>query len=248
MHRLLILFMIALMAVAILSSTAYAGQFRVIPIRLFFDKNTKSGAIKVINEGTTPIKFQMEPTKWTQNAEGNDIYEETKELTFFPRIMILEAGKTRIIRTGVMFPVISDERTFRLYIRELPEKSQSDGVQVSIAVRFGVPIFVKPVDVRESGEITSMDIKDGKLLLHISNKGNVHFLINKIKIQGLGTGSAETFKKEVGGWYILAGSSRMHEIELPEGACENSITIGASVDTDRMDMNKVLDVAKTMCK
>jgi len=232
---------------SLIPACAYAGQFRVSPIKLFFDKSTKSGAVSVINEGSTPLKFQVELAQWTQDEEGNDVYTESSDLQFFPKILTVEGGETRIIRTGVKFPAVKEEQTYRLFIRELPEKPQTDGVTIAIAVRFGVPIFIKPLAVSEGTSIESVSMEEGKLAILLKNPGNVHFKIDTIKVKGTDAAGKEQFSKSIEGWYLLTSASRLYTVEIPKEVCASLAAIQIEVDTDHADANKKFPVDSGMC-
>lgn len=87
----------------IIPSIAFSGEFRVTPIRLDFDRGTKSGVITIVNEGSDKLNVQMKAFEWTQNADGKDQYTETNDIIFFPRIMALEKNTEKILRAGIGF-------------------------------------------------------------------------------------------------------------------------------------------------
>src|SRR4030042_4413119 len=139
----------------------YSGEFRVSPIRLDLDRGAKSGVITIINEGEEKLHVQMKAFEWAQDAEGKDQYVETNDIIFFPRIMTLEKKEERILRAGIRIPATTKEKTYRLFIEEIPEPKKGEGVNVSIAIRFGVPIFVKPLKEEVKGEIEKDELSRG---------------------------------------------------------------------------------------
>ncbi len=131
---------------------ALAGEWRVSPIRLELDRKVKSGVLSVINEGGEKLLVQIRAFEWTQDEEGKDQYAETADLVFFPKIMTLEKGEERMIRTGIRVPAAGREKTYRLFIEEIPEpRKGGEGTNVTVAIRFGVPIFVKPIKDENKG-------------------------------------------------------------------------------------------------
>ena len=165
-------------------SVAFAGEFRVTPIRLDFDRGTKSGVITIVNEGGDKLNVQMKAFEWAQNADGKDRYTETNDIIFFPRIMALEKKEEKILRAGIKIPATAREKTYRFFIEEIPEPKKGEGVNVSIAIRFGVPIFVKPLKEEVKGEIEKVELSKGVLNALVRNRGNAHFVINSIDIKG----------------------------------------------------------------
>src|SRR3989304_460901 len=89
-----------LLGFLLLPGVARAGEWRVTPIRLVFDRGEKSGVVTVSNEGDEKIELQMSASEWTQDAEGKDRYAETNDLVFFPKIMTIESKQERILRGG----------------------------------------------------------------------------------------------------------------------------------------------------
>lgn len=204
----------------IIPSTAFAGEWRVTPIRLEFDARAKSGVITLINEGDEKLNFQIKAAEWTQDAEGKDQYQETNELIFFPRIMALDKKEERVIRTGIRIPATTREKTYRLFIEEIPAPQKVEGTIVAINLRFGVPIFVKPLKVDPKGGIERIELSKGVLNASLKNMGNVHFVINSIDVRGKSSKGEEVFSKELSGWYLLSGVTRHYTMPIPEAVCK----------------------------
>lgn len=226
---------------------ALSGEFRVTPIRLDFDRGTKSGVVTIINEGSDKLNLQMKAFEWTQNVEGKDQYTETNDLIFFPRMMTLEKGDEKILRVGIRIPATTKEKTYRLFIEEIPEPRKAEGVNVAIAIRFGVPIFVKPLKEELKGEIEKIELSKGVLNIVIKNKGNTHFIIQSIDIKGKNARGEESFSRELSGWYLLSGVSRVSTLSIAKESCIDLTKIDLEVKTDRFTLNGKLDVDQAMC-
>lgn len=226
---------------------AFSGDFRVTPIRLEFDRATKSGVITIVNEGSDKLNVQMKAFEWTQNAEGKDQYTETNDIIFFPRIMSLEKNEEKILRAGIRIPAATKEKTYRLFIEEIPEPKKAEGVNVAIAIRFGVPIFVKPLKEEAKGEIERIDLSKGVLNVDVKNRGNIHFVIQSIEIKGINIKRESSFSKELSGWYLLSGSSRRHSLSIPQESCKDLAGLDIEVKADRFVLSGKLDVDQAMC-
>ena len=231
----------------LIPSVAFSGQFRVTPIRLDFDRGTKSGVITIVNEGGDRLNVQMRAFEWTQNADGKDQYTETNDIIFFPRIMTLENSEEKILRAGIKIPATTKEKTYRLFIEEIPEPKKAEGVSVAIAIRFGVPIFVKPLKEEVKGGIEKVDLSRGALNVLVKNIGNAHFIINSVDIKGKNVKGEEIFSKELSGWYLLSGVSRLYTITIPQEVCKALSKLEIEVKTDRFKLNGKLDVDQAMC-
>lgn len=231
-----------LLVLAVMSPVG-AGQFGVSPIRIDLDRGARSGAITVTNdEQADPLRVQLRLFEWTQGAGGKDEYREAEDLVYFPRLMVLEKGEQKLVRVGLRTPSLEREKTYRLFIEELPAPPSPGGARVAIAVRFGVPIFLKPPKEEINGEIEKLDLAKGILRVGVRNSGNVHFTIKSIT-----AASGEAFSKEASGWYLLAGAAREHAIELPASDCTKLKQINVTVKTDKLELKGMLDVNASMC-
>ncbi len=225
----------------------HSGEFRVTPIRLDFEKGTKSGVITVINEGEEKLSLQMKAFEWSQDAEGKDQYTETNDIIFFPRLMTLEKKEEKILRAGIRVPASLKEKTYRLFIEEIPAPKKTEGVNIAIAIRFGVPIFAKPLKEEVKGEITKIELTKGALNILVKNSGNVHFIINSVDIKGKGQKGEVIFSKELSGWYLLSGASRSYATSISQEVCSKLTKLDIEVKTNRFHLDGKLDVDQTMC-
>jgi fimbrial chaperone protein len=233
----------------LIPSFAFSGEFRVTPIRLDFDRGTKSGVITITNEGGDKLNVQMRAFEWLQDAGGKDQYTETNDIIFFPRIMSLDKKEEKILRAGIKIPATTKEKTYRLFIEEIPEPKKADGVgvNVAIAIRFGVPIFVKPLKEEVKGEIEKVELSKGVLNVLIKNKGNTHLIIHSVNIKGKNAKGEEILSKELSGWYLLNGVSRVYTLSMLKESCKDLARLDIEVKTDRFKLNGKLDVDEAMC-
>jgi fimbrial chaperone protein len=231
----------------LLSSHSFAGEWKVTPIRIDLDKSAKSGVVTIANEGTENLNVQMKAMEWTQDAQGKDVYTETEDIIFFPKIMTIEKKEERILRAGIKIPAVAKEKTYRLFVEEIPEPKKSEGVNVAIAIRFGVPIFVKPLNAEPKGEIQKIELAKGVISVTVKNTGNIHFMINTINIQGKNRKGEEVFTKDVNGWYLLSEASRGYSTEVPQEICKDVSKIDVQVVTDKLNLSGKADVDTAMC-
>ena len=231
----------------LLPVAAWAGDWRVSPIRLDLGRDAKSGAVTVANDADELLQLQMKAFEWTQDAEGKDRYEETGEILFFPRLMILEPKEEKILRAGIRVPAAAKEKTFRLFIEEIPGPRKAEGVNVAVAIRFGVPIFVKPLKEEARGEVGPMTMSAGALLVPVNNTGNVHFIVQSVLLRGRNGAGEEIFSRELGGWYLLAGVSRGYTTTVPLEACGTMAVLEAEVKTDKRPLRGSMAVDRSMC-
>ena len=155
----------ALLAAALPLAPLQAGDFGVSPIRVDLDRSTRTQVVRVTNDDERLLSFQMRMMEWTQDAEGRDRYADSADLVFFPQQMQVPAKESRVVRLGYRQPPGPTERAYRLYVAELPRGTQPGEpgkAMVEVAVRFGVPVFVRPSVVQEKGRIAALDVEDRK--------------------------------------------------------------------------------------
>ncbi len=227
-----------LLAALCFSGVAGAGNFAVSPIRIDFDRNTKTGVIAITNDDDDKLQLQMKAFEWTQDADGKDKYEETDDLIFFPKIATVEKGEQRLLRTSYKIPATDKQKTYRLFIEEIPgpQKTPAKGAQIAVAVRFGVPVFLKPLKEEVKGVVTSVHYADGKLNVTVSNPGNTHFFINALQLK-----SGEKVSDEQKGWYLLSGASRTYRFAMSKEACSALGKLDILVKTDILEFNHATD-------
>lgn len=228
-------------------SSAFSGTWQVIPIRLDFDQRTRSGVITIKNNSDEKISFSVEARQWSQEADGKDIYSETSDILFFPKMLNIEPHKERIIRAGIKVPALNKEKTFRLFIKQESAPEKRKGSNVAIAIRFGVPMFATPREEKISGEITATVFEEDSVLVGIKNSGNTHFRVSTIQLSGTNSAGKETYKQTLSGNYLLAGTERTFAAPLPHDVCRQLKTIDIQVASDRIQLDRKINVDKAMC-
>jgi fimbrial chaperone protein len=215
---------------------------------LTFNGNTKSGVINIKNDEDKKLQVQMKAFEWTQDEKGQDQYVESNDILFFPKIMEIEKKDQRILRAGIKGTGGQKEKTYRLFIQEIPDAAtKSDETQIRVAIRFGVPIFVKPQKEEIRGKIEKVALGEGLLQTVIRNTGNSHFIIQSILIKGTDREGKETFSKELSGWYLLAGSARSYQTPLTQEVCRDTARFHVDVKTTEFTLDDRLDVDKSLC-
>jgi fimbrial chaperone protein len=219
----------------------------VAPIRVDLGRDARSGAVTVFNESDDRLQLQMKAYEWTQDGEGKDRYEETGDILFFPRIMIFDRKEERILRVGIKAPPGAKEKTYRLFLEEIPEPSRAQGASVSVAIRFGLPVFVKPGKEDPRGEIGPLSMSAGVVSARVENRGNVHFTIRTVLFSGKNARGEVIFTKEVPGWYLLAGASRTYSADVPPERCGELAGIDVEAKADRLSPRGNLVADPSMC-
>ena len=238
-------------SMAVLPVLAAAGEFQVSPIMLDLGKANKSGTITVNNAGTDKINLQVQAMEWKQDAEGKDHYSETNDIIYFPKIVTVDKGDSQLIRVGIKEGLTEREKTYRLYIQEIPDPGKAapnkGKFQIAVMIRFGVPIFIKPLSENLKGIVDAVTVAKGTATAVVKNTGNVHFKITTVTIRGRMPDGQEVFSKELQGWYLLAGAVREYSAAIPQDVCVKLAQIEVSVKAEESTFSGVQSITKEMC-
>jgi fimbrial chaperone protein len=224
---------------------AKASAFTVTPVRILLGPGTTSALLTVRNDSTEPIRFQISLRSWNQAPDGDMQLSDTKDLVFFPAMMVLQPAEERKVRVGSAFrAAVTTERSYRIFFEELPppqvvptDTATAGGAQVRVLTKMGIPIFVQPRTPLIKGDLTNAGIANGTVSFDVQNVGNSFFVVNGATATGLSKTGATTFTKQQDGWYVLAGGTRHFQIAIPAEAC-------ASTDRIRVDVASSLSDEK----
>lgn len=233
------------------AAPAFCGEFTVNPIRLDLDSTVRSSAITVKNEDQKKISFQVRAMEWTQDTDGRDQYRDTRELVYFPRVMTTEAGEARVIRIGTKFPLVPKEKAYRLFIEELPEAAGAGTdkrAQVNMLIRFGAPIFVKPLKPEDHAEVENIEMTHGELALLARNSGNEHLVVEGINLTGVDVQGHEVYALTIADRYLLAGAIKRYSTVIPQDQCEKIADLAIEFKTDKVTLRRKLEVSRAMCR
>lgn len=232
--------------------SALSGDFSVSPIRIFLDKGRKADVVTVRNNSTVPLQFEIRPKAWTQDISGEDVYSDTQEVLVFPRLMTLKGGEVRDIRIGMKIPPGATEKTYRVYITELPQANTSDdagrgAANVGFLINFGAPVFFAPIDPAPALDIARFDLADGRVSATVANNGNVHLFVEEMTIAGFDANGTEVYRASVPERYLLAGTTKSYLQDMTRDECQALAVVTYSVRTDKLSANAKKDVDRNSC-
>jgi len=225
-----------------------AGSFRAVPIKVNMSARVKTAVLKVTNDGAEKVTVQITAKEWSQDENGRDVYAKTKDIIYFPKMADIKAGEERIIRLGYKGRPSAHEKTYRLFVEELPVTEPGEAMALKFALRLSIPIFITPLKETANSSIDGVELKEGHVLVRVKNSGNTHLIVKKIKAQGLDAAKGEVFNKDMGGWYVLTGITRKYALAVPEKECAKASTIKATVEIGKKEMERKIPVVKAACK
>jgi fimbrial chaperone protein len=227
-------------------TSSLAGAFKAVPVRLSIDPKSRTAMLKIVNEGEEEVTVQLNAKSWEQDENGNDIYDETNDIIFFPTMAKIEKGETRIIRVGYNGKPGAREKTFRLFMQELPVSKPGE-MALKFALTLSIPIFVPPEKETKKWTAEPGGLTEESLKMMVSNNGNSHVIVSKVRAWGKDETGAEVFSQEAAGWYTLAGKTRTYPVRVPYDECLKTKTIQVETTIEKTAREFILDVEKEMC-
>jgi fimbrial chaperone protein len=238
-----------------LAAPALGGTLRVSPLKVFFDRSTASATVQVRNAGAEKTSIQADVRAWSVTADGRDAYEDTSDFVFFPRIFEVEPGEDGVVRLAYRGETaLPTEQSYRIFLRELPTPGkQEEGV--GFLIELSVPIFIRASHPRSEGTVAGAELAGSRIQVRVENRGTEFFVVDSIVAAGRDDAGQETFRSQVGGWYVLAGTTRPFSVAVEPEACRRTRTVtveavwsGAArslefdVDPERCDADPLLQL------
>lgn len=241
----------ALCIAALECGGAFAGDFSVNPVRIDLGASVRSGAIGVRNEGKDKLSFQLQAMAWTQDEAGKDQYAETQDLIFFPKILSVEPGTEGVVRVGARNTVIQSEKTYRLFIEEMPglvKAPEGGGAQINILMRFGAPIFVAAVKPQDGLVIEAIALSKGVLTFSARNTGNRHQVVQAVDLKGFDPKGGLVYSLTLADRYLLAGTRKSFSTVIAPDQCAKIAVLAIDMKTDKAAVSaQKPDVVPAMC-
>jgi len=239
--------LVLICAISLLPAAGMSADLFVNPVRLFYTPKQKTAITKVKNNSDQKVSLQINVYSWIQDEKAEDQYSPTQDIVLFPKILTLQGNEERIIRVGVKVPPGVKEKTYRIFLEELPQPFVAEGTILRTILKIGVPVFILPTKPEAAGEIEKIELSKGNLSFVVKNKGNVHFIIQTVKLKGVDASGASVFQTEATSRYLLEGRSRTFSFNFSKEDCLKMGTLTIDVTTDKISLSKRLDVIPQMC-
>lgn len=203
---------------ALRATEPVAATFQVDPIRIEFGPATTTAAVTLRNAGDESVVVQAQVLAWSQR-DGTDHYERTDDMLLSPPIVTIPARGTQIVRVAQRErgPSVR-EAAYRLFLQEVPGPPKPGFQGLQVALRIGIPIFVRPATAQLRARWTAQARPDG-WNVELANQGNFHLQVLGLVLADA-RGEALT-EDSAGPGYVLPGQSRTWELRarasLPAG-------------------------------
>jgi fimbrial chaperone protein len=223
---------------------ASAAAFGVSPIRVDLDRGSRTGLVNVSNDEDRKLSFQLKLFEWKQNEKGEDVYAESDDLVFFPRILTVDPKSRRAIRIGTRGNPSAPEKAYRLFIEEMPEPGQASAgaSQVAVRLRFGVPVFVTAADGEPQIEIVDARTRKGEVVVTVRNSG-----ARTSRLEQLIASSGDKTVGKANGWYVFPGVTRTFQIPVPHAACPVAGAIQVTTQSGGREIRGTAEASPLLC-
>jgi fimbrial chaperone protein len=212
----------------------WTSTFNVSPLQIVLSGKTSSALLEIKNQSTESLRLQLSVSAWDQSPSGEMVLAATEDIILFPSLLTLEAGETRKVRLGTTVPRSGTEKSYRVFVEELPpqQTDQVTGGHIRVLTRLSIPVFLQPAQSVLRGEIADLTVRDATASFEIRNSGNVHFSARHIEVVGLGLSSSPITTHTFEGWYILSGGFRRYDVRLSLDDCRKLRLLTVEVQTE----------------
>jgi fimbrial chaperone protein len=230
----------ALLAAASLCSAADAASFKVYPVRIVLTPKQAIQTMMIHNSGSDPARVQLRVFAWRQ-VNGEDVFAETQDVLANPPLFQVGPEGDQIARFGLRVSSGSAEKSYRVFLQEVPGAEPADPGQVRTLLRISIPIFVPPPNA--TGRLNWRLLAAGgrRVRLLVRNDGNAHVQINRLALAG---GGGATLVHQDASIYLLPGTAREIALDAaaPIGAGQ-PITLSAETDQGKISAEMIGEAA-----
>ncbi len=239
----------ALVSLALPATRADAAQFTINPTRVQLSARSTSALLTVQNDGPAPIRLQVTTHAWAQSSAGQMELAATDDVVVFPTLVTLLPGEKRKVRVAVTAPPGDVERTYRVFLEELPPVAApgGQGVAVQMLTRVGIPVFLQPGVITSRALLGPATLEGGALKFRIDNVGTTHFVPDTIRVRGLSATGETIVDKPTDGWYILAGGRREYALQFNSADCGRVRSVLIQVRVGETALERRLDTPAGTC-
>lgn len=213
------------------ASWTQAAAVAIEPVRVQLSETVRSQSLHLHNNGSATVRFQVTAFGWQQSPSGEMQLTPTTDLVFFPSLLELKPGESRRIRVTTTLSAGAVERSYRLFVEELPPIEPNKTGAVTVLTRLGLPVFIQPATPAPKVQLALRFERD-RMIVTLSNGGNSFFLGHSVRVVGRSKAGTVTLEETLPAWYVLTGGSRVFEIPYSAAACEQLDNVTVTADTD----------------
>ena len=210
-----------------------AESIQVSPISVEINAPSLSSTITLKTDAKKPRVAQLRVMRWSQ-VDGKEVLEATDDVVASPPFATLASNTSytvRIVRQSAA-PVLKEEN-YRLLIDQLPDEQSSKKNVIGIAIRYSLPIFVRPANGGKAVLEWDAELVDGAVKLSAINSGNRGAKLTDLKMSD---GRSDVrFGTNGAAGYILSGQSMSWKKPAPKGFAGGPVKISARNETETIN-------------
>jgi fimbrial chaperone protein len=224
-----------------------AQTLEVTPIQVELTPAAPSEIITLHNRSAEAVRYQVSAFAWDQTRAGEMQLARTKDVHFFPSLLTVGAGEKRNVRVSTATKPGPVERTYRLFVEQLPPGPSESQSGVRVLTRVGIPVFVAPRTPMPAAEVSALAVERGKISFVLENTGNLRTRPKLVRVVGRGGDGKILFDQPVPSWYVLAGGERAFEVEAPREHCRGVRNVSVEAVLEKSTIGAELPVAGGAC-
>lgn len=198
---------------------ARATAVAIDPTRLHLSAKTHSQSLALRNSGTEKARFQVSAFSWQQSPGGEMQLTPTEDILFFPSLLQIAPGETRKVRVATNVPPETIEKSYRLFVDELPPPNANTTGAIRVLTRLGIPLFLQPTAPLSRAALNA-EVKRGHLLVALENRGNSFLFAQSVRVVGRDASGKVRLEQDLPAWYVLAHGRRAYDVALDETVCD----------------------------
>jgi fimbrial chaperone protein len=226
----------------------YAAGFSIDRTRVELTPRAASALVRLRNESTEPLRLQISAFAWTQRPDGQMDLQPTDDVIFFPALLTLTPGQDRPIRIGTSAAFVPVERSYRVFIEELPPEQRPAADQgVRVLTRMGIPVFLAPTTARAEAVVRELQLSKGTFSFTLANTGTVHFVPDTVQLTASDASGRQILERALRGWYVLPGGMRVFTLTFDAPDCQSVRSLQVHVQVGAAALKERLETPSGAC-
>lgn len=186
-----------------------AMTLKIFPVLVTLSPAEPVQTMTIENSSDAPSRVQVRVLAWRQEG-GQDVFSETRDVLANPGLFEVAPGGTQIIRFGNRVAPQSAERSYRVFLEEVPSGRPRAPGEVQTLLRVSIPIFVPGTSTTGKLDWRAWPSGDRKVMVAIRNEGSTHVHFNRF---GLARGG-RTLGGQAMSVYLLPGADTQVELDV----------------------------------
>jgi fimbrial chaperone protein len=229
---------------------AAGAQFTVNPTRIVLTPRATSALLTLHNDGASTIRLEVKTHAWSQSLTGQMELAPTDDVVVFPTQISLAPGEDRKLRIAVTTPPGDVEKSYRVFLEELPPAAGAApaGAAVQMLTRVGIPVFLQPgAPAAPAVGVEGVELEKDVLHFRIENRGAIHLIPDAIRVIGLSASGQVVVDKSTDGWYILARTARQYDLRFGSAECASVRSVLVEVRAGGKTISRAIAAPEGAC-